>query len=104
MWTAIVCNLVGTVLFFLPEALERGSVRISACLLCILGIWIEKGMGLIIPGFIPSTLHQIVEYAPSLVEWKVSAGIGAFGLLVLTAILKLITTVLTGQLDRHSSS
>jgi len=94
MWTAIVCNLVGTVLFFMPAALERGAIRIAACLLCIVGIWIEKGMGLIVPGFIPSTLHQIVEYAPSLVEWKVSVGIWAFGLLVLTATLKLVTYVL----------
>lgn len=101
IWTAIVCNLVGTLLFFLPAALERGSVRISACLLCIGGIWIEKGMGLIIPGFIPSTLHQIVEYAPSFVEWKVSTGVWAFGLLVLTATLKLVTYVLSGQLHQQ---
>ena len=52
-------------------------------------------MGLIIPGFIPSTLHEIVEYTPSLVEWKVTAGIWAFGFLLLTVLLKLIATVFT---------
>ena len=93
MWTAIVFNLAGTALFFMPSALERGTVRIAACVLCIIGIWIEKGMGLIIPGFIPSTLHEIVEYSPSLVEWKVTAGIWAFGILLLTLLLKLIVTV-----------
>ncbi len=93
IWTAIVCNLLGTALFFMPSALERGAVRIAACILCIIGIWIEKGMGLIIPGFIPSTLHEIVEYSPSLVEWKVTAGIWAFGILLLTVLLKLIVTV-----------
>jgi len=103
IWTAIACNLIGTVLFFLPAALERGTIRISACLFCIAGIWIEKGMGLIIPGFIPSTLHQIVEYSPSLVEWKVSLGIWAFGLLVLTGTLKLVLTVLTGKIHEDAS-
>ena len=98
MWTAIACNLIGALLFFMPAALERGPIRITACLLCIVGIWIEKGMGLIIPGFIPSTLHQIVEYEPSLVEWKVSAGVWAFGFLVLTITLKLINDVLTHRL------
>jgi Ni/Fe-hydrogenase subunit HybB-like protein len=93
IWTAIGMNLVGTALFFSPAALERGWVRIAACVLCIIGIWIEKGMGLIIPGFIPSTLHEVVEYAPSLVEWKVTAGIWAFGLLILTILLKLISAV-----------
>jgi molybdopterin-containing oxidoreductase family membrane subunit len=98
IWASIAMNLLGTVLFFLPAALEQGTVRILACLLCIVGIWIEKGMGLIIPGFIPSTLHEIVEYAPSLVEWKVTAGIWAFGLLVLTLALRTVVMVFTGRL------
>ncbi|TWU24066.1 putative hydrogenase 2 b cytochrome subunit [Novipirellula galeiformis] len=103
IWTAIAMNLLGTVLFFTPAALQRGWTRILACLLVIVGIWIEKGMGLIIPGFIPSTLHEIVEYAPSLVEWKVTAGIWAFGLLILTVMLKLIANVFTGQLNLPGS-
>ena len=103
IWSAIALNLVGTLLFFLPAALERGTIRITACLCCIVGIWIEKGMGLIVPGFIPNTLHQIVEYAPSPIEWKVTLGIWAFGLLVLTATLKLVTSILSYQQLRHAS-
>jgi Ni/Fe-hydrogenase subunit HybB-like protein len=99
IWTAIVFNLVGTVLFFMPGALERGTIRIAACVLCIVGIWIEKGMGMIVPGFIPSTLHEIVEYTPSLTEWKVSAGIWAFGLMVLTVLLKMSMAVFTVRQD-----
>lgn len=102
IWTAIAFNITGAILFFMPQALERGSIRIIACLLCIVGIWIEKGMGLIIPGFIPSTLHEIVEYAPSIIEWKVTAGIWAVGMLVLTVMLKLITNVFTGTLSAQS--
>ena len=102
IWTAIAMNILGAILFFTPAALERGSVRIVACLLCIIGIWIEKGMGLIVPGFIPSTLHEIVEYSPSRMEWKVTAGIWAFGLLVLTLMLKLIATVFTGKLSANT--
>ena len=91
-------NLVGTALFFTPAALERSHVRILACLLVIVGIWIEKGMGLIVPGFIPSTLHEIVEYSPSLLEWKVVAGIWGLGLIILTLSLKLIVNVFTGRM------
>ena len=104
IWTAIGMNLLGTALFFSPAALERGSVRIAACVLCIVGIWIEKGMGLIIPGFIPSTLHEVVEYAPSLVEWKVTAGIWAFGLLILTVLLKLIAAVFSESVQQNSAT
>ena len=104
MWTAIVCNLLGTILFFMPASLERGSIRIAACVLCIVGIWIEKGMGLIVPGFIPSTLHEIVEYTPSLTEWKVSAGIWAFGFMILTVLLKLTTTVFRQSAEHRATT
>jgi Ni/Fe-hydrogenase subunit HybB-like protein len=70
--------------------------------LCIVGIWIEKGMGLIVPGFIPSTLHEIVEYSPSLLEWKITAGIWAFGFLILTVLLKLIAAVVTGEMREQT--
>ncbi|CAN5141616.1 hypothetical protein BH11PLA2_BH11PLA2_33010 [soil metagenome] len=64
----------------------------------MVGIWIEKGMGLIIPGFIPSTLHEVVEYMPSLTEWKVTAGIWALGLLLLTVMLKVCVAVFTNKM------
>ncbi|MGI9473633.1 MAG: sulfate reduction electron transfer complex DsrMKJOP subunit DsrP [Rubripirellula sp.] len=99
IWTSIACNIIGAILFYTPAALERGTLRIVACLLCIVGIWIEKGMGLIVPGFIPSTLHELVEYSPSLVEWKVTAGIWAVGMLLLTVLLKLIANVFLGKMN-----
>jgi molybdopterin-containing oxidoreductase family membrane subunit len=57
-------------------------------------------MGLIVPGFIPSTLHEIVEYGPSLSEWKITAGIWALGLLVFTAALKVALPVLRGDYEK----
>lgn len=104
IWTSIAMNLTGTLLFFMPAALKRSTLRIVACLLCIVGIWIEKGMGLIIPGFIPSTLDQVVEYSPSLVEWKVTVGVWAFGLLVLTLMMKIIGNVFMGQLSASADA
>ncbi|MFO0935852.1 MAG: NrfD/PsrC family molybdoenzyme membrane anchor subunit [Gemmataceae bacterium] len=102
IWSAIMMNVVGTVLFFTPAALQRGHTRIVACVFCVIGIWIEKGMGLIIPGFIPSTLHEIVEYVPSLTEWKITAGIWAFGVILLTAMLKVAVSVFTSQISNES--
>jgi Ni/Fe-hydrogenase subunit HybB-like protein len=104
IWSAIAMNLVGTALFFTPAALERGSTRMVASVLCVVGIWIEKGMGLIIPGFIPSTLHEVVEYQPSLTEWKITAGIWAFGLLTLTVMLKVAVAVFTGAMTNPEPS
>ena len=67
------------------------------CVLVLVGVWIEKGMGLIIPGFVPSTLHEIVEYSPSIAEWQITAGIWALGLIVYTIALKVAIPVFTGS-------
>ena len=93
IWTAIAFNLVSAALFLSPWIFKRTSVLMIAGTLAFVGAWIEKGMGLIVPGFVPSTLHEIVEYTPSLTEWKVSVGIWAFGLMVLTVLLKIAIAV-----------
>ncbi len=98
IWTALVMNIVAAILFLLPAATRNAGVVIVACVLSFLGIWIEKGMGLIIPGFIPSTLHEIVEYSPSLTEWKITAGIWAFGLMIYTIAMKIAIPILQGRI------
>jgi len=101
-WTysSIVLNVVGTVLLFMPATLERSWLRPVACVLCIAGIWIEKGLGMVVAGFIPSALHEFVEYTPSMTEWKITAGIWAIGLLVYTALLKVAVAVFLGSSDK----
>jgi molybdopterin-containing oxidoreductase family membrane subunit len=68
------------------------------CVLCIVGIWIEKGMGLVIPGFIPTPLGEMVEYRPSLNETLVCFGIWSFGLLCYTVFLRMSVPILQGRL------
>lgn len=94
IWTAIVLNVAAACLLLQPAATTRASLLLPACVMAFVGTWIEKGMGLIVPGFIPSTLHEIVEYAPSLVEWKVTAGIWAFGFMVFTVGIKMAMPIL----------
>ncbi|MFU8804592.1 MAG: polysulfide reductase, partial [Bradymonadaceae bacterium] len=89
--------VVGAVMFLHPRAKNHWAWLNIACVLVFVGVWIEKGMGLIIPGFIPSTLHEMVEYVPSLAEWKVSVGIWALGLMIYTVALKIAIPVLTGR-------
>lgn len=90
IWTAITLNIVAALLFLWPGllSLKWRPLLVSACVMAFIGAWIEKGMGLIIPGFVPSTLHEIVEYVPSQLEWKVTVGIWAFGLMIFTIAIK----------------
>ena len=104
IWTALVFNVIATVLFLSPWVLRSTSVLVIACLLAFVGAWIEKGMGLIVPGFIPSTLHEIVEYTPSLTEWKVSVGIWAFGLMIYTLAIKIAIAVFSRPPEEAATS
>ncbi len=81
-------------------------LAVSAIIMCLLfvgavatyaGVYIEKGMGLIVPGLTPDTLGEIYEYYPSLNEVRVAAGIFAIGFLVFTLMLKVAVPILMGE-------
>ncbi len=99
IWTAVGLNIIGAILLLHPAATKRAVPLIIACVFVFVGTWIEKGMGLIVPGFIPSTLHEMVEYLPSVTEWKVSAGIVAFGLMIYTIAIKIAVPILSGRVS-----
>jgi Ni/Fe-hydrogenase subunit HybB-like protein len=102
IWTAIACNLTALVLLLLPITTSLKWLDV-ACVLAIVGIWIEKGMGLVIPGFIPSPLGEIVEYSPTWNETLVCLGIWAFGLLVYTVLLRVAVPILQGRFTHTSA-
>jgi Ni/Fe-hydrogenase subunit HybB-like protein len=97
IWTAIVFNTVALVFLLNPASKQRRILNLS-CVLLIIGIWIEKGMGLIVPAFIPSPIGEIVEYRPTLNEVLVCLGIWAFGFLVYTILVRVTIPVLYGEL------
>lgn len=69
----------------------------------IAGIWIEKGMGMIIPAFVPTPLGEIVEYLPTMNETLITLGIWAFGLLIYTILVRITVPVLSGRLTSERS-
>jgi len=99
IWTAIGLNLIGMVLLILPISRSLKWLDV-ACVCCIVGIWIEKGMGLVIPGFIPTPLGAIVEYTPSLNETLICIGIWAFGLMLYTLFLRMTVPILQGRMTK----
>ncbi len=97
IWTSIGMMVVSALLLLKPRIDQHKPLLVVACVLAFVGVWIEKGMGLIIPGFVPSTLHEMVEYLPSLTEWKITVGIWALGLMVFTLALRIAIPILTNQ-------
>jgi len=99
IWSAIACNLTATAILLTSDFKKHRALISVACVLAMSGIWIEKGLGLIVPGFVPSTLHEMVEYLPNQIEWKVTIGVTALALMVFTLGLKVAIAVFTGQMS-----
>jgi molybdopterin-containing oxidoreductase family membrane subunit len=96
IWTAIAINAAATVAMMIHPIRRNQRSLTLACAALFIGIWIEKGIGLVVPGFIPSPLGEIVEYQPTLVEIGVTAGVWALGLFVLTVLVRVALPIELG--------
>jgi molybdopterin-containing oxidoreductase family membrane subunit len=97
IWTAIAFNVLATAGLMIHPLRRSTRWLIPACIVLFVSIWIEKGIGLVIPGFVPSPLGEIVEYVPTLVELGVTAGVWATGLFVLTVLVKVAIPIELGE-------
>lgn len=97
IWTGIGLNLVATIALMIHPLRRNLRWLMPACAMLFVGIWIEKGIGLVIPGFIPSPLGEIVEYTPTWVELSVTVGIWALGLFVLTVLVRVALPIELGE-------
>jgi Ni/Fe-hydrogenase subunit HybB-like protein len=95
-WSAVALNLLAFTLFIVPRARRNWITLNIGCVAIYAGVYIEKGMGLIIPGLTPDPLGEIYEYYPTLTEVRVAAGIFALGFLVFTLMLKLAAPIAEG--------
>ncbi len=96
-WASVLCGLVAFLLFLVPKTRKNWVTLNIGCVLIYASVYIEKGMGLIIPGLTPDTLGEIYTYRPSLTEVGVASGIFALGFLVFTLMLKVAVPVMLGD-------
>ncbi len=101
IWAAIISEVIAACILIVPSFARNLNLLNIACILAFFGIWIEKGMGLIIPGFLPTPLGEIVEYFPTLNEALICVGIWAFGILLYSWMVHFAVPILTGNL-RHN--
>lgn len=98
IWTAISMNVLATIILSIHKLRNNFKVLFFACTLLFVAIWIEKGFGLIVPGFIPGAYGKIVEYTPTGVEIGVTLGIWAMGAFIFTILAKTAIKIETGEL------
>jgi len=97
IWTAVTFNVTAFILFLIPKLRENFLTLNLGCVLIFIGVWIEKGPGLIIPGFVPSPLGEIWSYWPTTPEVLITLGIWAIGLMIYTLLLKVAIPIEVGE-------
>ncbi|MEJ4088793.1 sulfate reduction electron transfer complex DsrMKJOP subunit DsrP [Galbibacter orientalis] len=98
IWTSIVLNLIATTILTIHKFRNNFKMLYFACFILFIAIWIDKGFGLIIPGFIPGPYGKIAEYTPTGIEIGVTLGIWALGAFVFTILAKTSIAIETGRL------
>ena len=101
MWMSSILALLSLLLLINPSTRRKESMLVMACVAVVLSLWIDKGLAMIVAGFVPSVLGHVVDYAPTLPELAISAGIYAGGMLVITVLYK-VTLSVRGQLSSQS--
>ena len=95
-WLSLACSITAFVLFLVPRTRRNFATLNLGCVLIWAGVYIEKGMGLVIPGMTPDTLGEIYEYRPTLNEWAIAAGIFGVGFLIFTFLVKIAVPIFYG--------
>ncbi len=88
IWTSICINFLATLVLAFNPGKNNPKVLLPACLFLFIAIWMEKGIGLIVPGLIPSPLGEVVDYLPTWVELCVTLGIFSLGITVVTWLIR----------------
>ena len=97
MWSSLIMAFIAIALLIVPATRKNEAILPIACVLVVLSTWIDKGLGLISGGFVPSPLEHITEYMPTIPELFISFMIYAIGLLVLTMLYKITLSVKESQ-------
>jgi len=93
MWTSTALAAIALILLVNPGTRKNENILAFAVVAVFFSTWIDKGMGLVVGGFIPNPLEHVVEYTPSLPEVMITLGVWAIGFLILTVLFKIAVTV-----------
>lgn len=88
MWLSAILAVVALTLLINPNTRRNEKKLTVACIAVFFSLWIEKGMGLVVTGFIPNPFETVTEYVPTVPELLITLGVWATGFLILTVLYK----------------
>jgi Ni/Fe-hydrogenase subunit HybB-like protein len=93
MTVSAVTAVAALILLIIPRTRKNDSLLALACAGVFLSLWIEKGLGLVVTGFVPSPMERITDYTPTGPEIAITVGVWALGLLLVTVFYKIFVSV-----------
>ena len=93
MWISIILALSSLVFLLFPQARSNEKILFGICLAIFASIWIDKGLGMIVTGFIPTSLGDVADYWPTIPEVLISLGVWAIGFFLITIFYKIALSV-----------
>jgi len=93
MWVCETLSVACVVLLLVPSVRRQEKFLAILCVGVIVAIWIEKGMAMVVAGFVPSPLGKVTEYTPTAPEIAITVGVYAIGFFVLTVLYNIVLTV-----------
>lgn len=93
MWTFVVLAFIGIFLVLIPALRQNENILMFGAIAIVISTWLDKGMGLVVGGFIPNPFEEVVEYTPTMPELAITLGVWAIGFLILTVLYKVAVTV-----------
>lgn len=93
MWTSSIFAITSLALLVFPGIRKNEKILAFACVILFTSLWIDKGFGLVIGGFVPNMFEGVTEYWPTLPEAIITSGVWAIGLLVLSILYKVAIAV-----------
>jgi molybdopterin-containing oxidoreductase family membrane subunit len=93
MRTSAGLSILSLTMLLFPGVRRREGLLAFAAVALFIGLWIDKGFGLIVGGFVPNPLEQVRPYWPTMTEAFIGAGVWAIGLLTLTLLYKIAVSV-----------
>jgi Ni/Fe-hydrogenase subunit HybB-like protein len=99
-WMALAFNVTAFILLAVPAFRHKLPLLAVGSVLAFGGVYIEKGMGLLVPGMTPGVLGEIYEYTPSGTEIAIGVGIWGTGALLFTLMVKVAMAINDGDFRR----
>jgi molybdopterin-containing oxidoreductase family membrane subunit len=93
MWGFVILTTAGFTLLAIPYTRRNDLWLAIGSASLFIGLWLDKGIGFVLGGFVPNPLEEITEYYPTFNEILITIAVWCTGFFILTILYKIAVGV-----------